>query len=183
MKRILQVLSALAVMGYPLTVYFGLQLLPSGVIAIVLCGLLITRLSLSRQQLKPMLAPLIVGIALTAASFIAKRHDWLLYYPVVINLSMLALFGHSLKYGPCMIERLAKLKEPDLPPEAKPYLVKVTLIWCLFFVLNGLMALYTALATSIETWTLYNGFIAYLLMGTLLGGEWLYRTLWLKKHG
>jgi len=183
MKRILQVLSALAVMGYPLAVYFGLQLLPSGVIAIVLCGLLITRLSLSRQQLKPMLAPLIVGIALTAASFIAKRHDWLLYYPVVINLSMLALFGNSLKYGPCMIERLAKLKEPDLPPEATPYLVKVTLIWCLFFVLNGLMALYTALATSIETWTLYNGFIAYLLMGTLLGGEWLYRTLWLKKHG
>jgi uncharacterized membrane protein len=183
MKALLQILSALAVMAYPIAVYFGLQYLPNGIIALVLCGLLITRLSLSKKQLTPMLAPLAVGIVLTAASFIAQRHDWLLFYPVVINFSMLALFIHSLNHGPSMIERLAKFKEPDLPAKATPYLIKVTKLWCALFVFNGLMALYTALATSIETWTLYNGLIAYVLIGALLGGEWLYRTLWLKKHG
>ncbi|MGM8891995.1 Clp protease, partial [Psychrobacter sp. 1Y1] len=110
-----------------------------------------------------------------------KENNWLLFYPVVINLTMLGLFGYSLKHGPSMIERLARLKEPDLPDEAIGYLNSVTLIWCGLFIFNGSMALYTALYTSIETWTLYNGLIAYLLIGSLLGGEWLYRTFWLKK--
>ncbi|ABK46582.1 conserved hypothetical protein [Shewanella sp. ANA-3] len=43
------------------------------------------------------------------------------------------------------------------------------------------MAAYTAAFTSLATWTLYNGLIAYVLMGLLLGGEWLYRSFWLKK--
>ena len=42
--------------------------------------------------------------------------------------------------------------------------------------LNGSVALYTALFTSLATWTLYNGFIAYLLMGTLFAVELLCRT-------
>jgi uncharacterized membrane protein len=98
-----------------------------------------------------------------------------------MNLTMLALFSYSLYQGPSMIERLARLKEPDLPDEAIGYLKKVTLLWCGLFILNGSMAAYTAAFTSLATWTLYNGLIAYLLMGLLLGGEWLYRSFWLKK--
>jgi len=33
----------------------------------------------------------------------------------------------------------------------------------------------TARFASLQTWTLYNGLIAYLLMGVLFGGEWLLR--------
>ena len=80
-----------------------------------------------------------------------------------------------------MIEQLARLKEPDLPQTAVGYLNKVTLIWCGLFIFNASVALYTALYTDLATWTLYNGLIAYLLIGLLLALEWLYRTLWLKK--
>ncbi|ABV34936.1 conserved hypothetical protein [Shewanella sediminis HAW-EB3] len=181
MRLFLQIVTSLLLIGYPLAVYFGLNYLPAGTIAMVLCLFLILRLLIQKQQVKSMVLPVLVGIGLTAGSFIAKRHDWLLYYPVVINLSMLLLFGYSLKSGPSMIERLARLKEPDLPDEAIPYLQKVTLIWCGLFVFNGVVALYTARYSSLEIWTLYNGLIAYLLIGSLLGGEWLYRTIWLKK--
>ncbi len=181
MRLLLQLVTGLLVIGYPIAVYFGLNYLPPGIIALVLCLILLLRLAILKQQVKSMLIPVLVGIGLTAGSFIAKRNDWLLYYPVVINLSMLFLFGHSLKQGPSMIERLARLKQPDLPDEAIPYLRKVTQLWCGLFILNGTVAFYTAQFTSLEFWTLYNGFIAYLLIGTLLGGEWLYRTLWLKK--
>ncbi|WP_394389959.1 hypothetical protein [Shewanella woodyi] len=180
-QKALQIVTSVILLGYPLAVYFGLNYLPAGTIAMVLCSLLILRLIVQKQQVKSMILPVAVGIGLTAASAIAKRHDWLLYYPVVINLSMLALFAYSLKIGPSMVERLARLKEPELPDEATPYLKKVTLIWCGLFVFNGSVALYTACYTSLETWTLYNGLIAYLLIGSLLGGEWLYRTIWLKK--
>ncbi len=181
MRLFLQIVTSLLLLGYPFAVYFGLNYLPAGSIAMVLCLFLILRLLIQKQQVKSMVLPVLVGIGLTAGSFIAKRHDWLLYYPVVINLSMLFLFGYSLKSGPSMIERLARLKEPDLPDEAIPYLQKVTLIWCGLFIFNGVVALYTANYSSLEIWTLYNGLIAYLLIGSLLGGEWLYRTIWLKK--
>lgn len=181
MQLFLQIATSLLLLLYPLAVYFGLNYLPAGTIALVLCVILILRLVIQKQQVKAMILPIIVGIGLTAASFIAKRHDWLLYYPVVVNLSMLLLFVFSLKFGPSMIERLARLKDPNLPDEAIPYLKKVTLIWCGLFVLNGSVALYTAKYSSLEIWTLYNGLIAYLLIGSLLGGEWLYRTIWLNK--
>lgn len=182
MKALLQITTVITLVGYPFAVYLGLQYLSGSLIAIVLCALLIIRLGLSKAQAKPMLIPILVGIGLTAGSFIAKKQDWLLFYPVVINLTMLGLFSYSLYKGPCMIERFARLKHADLPLSAIPYLQKVTKIWCLFFILNGAVALYTALACTLETWTLYNGFIAYLLMATLLGGEWIYRRFWLLPH-
>ncbi|MEI6859755.1 MAG: hypothetical protein V5788_08260 [Shewanella sp.] len=181
MRLFLQIVTGALLLGYPLTVYFGLKYLPAGTLAMVLCFILVIRLLIQKQQVKAMVLPILMGIGLTAASFIAKQHDWLLYYPVVINFSMLILFAYSLKLGPSMIERLARLKDPELPDEATPYLKKVTLIWCGLFIVNGSVALYTVHYASLDIWTLYNGLIAYLIIGSLLGGEWLYRSIWLKK--
>ena len=44
-----------------------------------------------------------------------------------------------------------------------------------FFIVNGSIALVTALWSSFEIWSLYNGFIAYLIMGLLLVGEYIVR--------
>jgi uncharacterized membrane protein len=55
------------------------------------------------------------------------------------------------------------------------YTFRITQIWCAFFLINGTLAAYTALFTSRAAWALYNGLIAYLLMGALFAGEWLYR--------
>lgn len=133
MRVLLQVLTALALIAYPVAVYLGLNYLPAGTIALVLCLLLVVRLMLQKQKVKTLVLPLLVGIALTAGSFVAKRSDWLLYYPVVINLTMLALFSYSLYQGPSMIERLARLKEPDLPDEAIGYLKKSpALVWLIY---------------------------------------------------
>lgn len=181
MRLFLQIVTSLVVIGYPLAVYFGLHYLPSGTIALLLCAVLLLRLVLQQQKLKALRLPIFIGIGLTAGSFFARQHDLLLFYPVVINLTMLGLFSYSLLRGPSMIEQLARLKEPDLPQTAIGYLNKVTLIWCGLFIFNASVALYTAIYTDLATWTLYNGLIAYLLIGLLLAGEWLYRTLWLKK--
>ncbi|WP_227977792.1 hypothetical protein [Arenimonas daejeonensis] len=74
-----------------------------------------------------------------------------------------------------MIERLARLQHPDLPPAAIAYVAKVTRAWCLFFAVNGGIALWTALAASDATWALYNGLVAYLLIGAMFLGERLLR--------
>lgn len=97
------------------------------------------------------------------------------WYPVWVSVLMLLLFGGSLLTKQSVIERLARLSEPNLPPEGVRYTRRVTQIWCVFFVFNGVLAAALVWAQAWQAWALYTGVIAYILMGLLLGGEWLYR--------
>jgi uncharacterized membrane protein len=81
-----------------------------------------------------------------------------------------------------MIERFARLAQPDLPEVAVIWTKKVTSVWCLFFILNTCIALYTVLFTSTQIWVLYNGFISYLLMGLLFAGEFILRKIHQRKN-
>ncbi|MDY7578932.1 hypothetical protein RGU70_11430 [Herbaspirillum sp. RTI4] len=114
-------------------------------------------------------------LALTALIFWGNAALPLKLYPVAVSVAMLALFGYSLIYPPSFIERMARLKEPDLPPQAVAYTRRVTQIWCVFFIINGSIALATALWMSAAVWSLYTGVISYGLMATLFCGEYLVR--------
>jgi uncharacterized membrane protein len=81
-----------------------------------------------------------------------------------------------------MVERIARFREPALPQEAVKYTRRVTQVWCLFFLGNGLIALWTAIWQSARAWFWYNGVIAYLLIGALFAGEWLIRHRMLEKQ-
>ncbi|EPC5230590.1 COG4648 family protein [Klebsiella quasipneumoniae] len=121
------------------------------------------------------------GMTLCIASYLLKTHQLLLFYPVVVNSVMLAVFGGSLWSTMPIIERLARLREPDLPERAVRYTRRVTQIWCAFFIINGGIALFTALYGDLSLWTAWNGMISYLLMGTLMAGEWLVRQRVIKR--
>lgn len=96
-------------------------------------------------------------------------------YPVAVNAIMLVAFLTSLWRGMPMIERLARLREPDLPPEGVRYTRRVTWAWCGFFVINGTLAGWTALYADLATWSLYNGVISYGLIALMFAGEYLLR--------
>jgi uncharacterized membrane protein len=98
-------------------------------------------------------------------------------YPALMTGAMLFAFARSLAKPPTMIERFARMAEPNLAESGVRYTRTVTWVWCAFFVLNGAVALWTALAASLETWAIYNGVVSYILMGALLGGEFLVRGL------
>lgn len=174
------------VLAWPLLVCFGLVhnglhwLLP------VMALLLLLRLFQVRKQAGPLRGVLqavaLVGIALCTASALLKTHQLLLFYPVVVNLVMLAVFGGSLWSAMPIVERLARLREPALPPAGVRYTRQVTRIWCLFFIVNGSIALFTALHGDMTLWTAWNGAIAYMLMGTLMAGEWLVRRRLMKRE-
>jgi uncharacterized membrane protein len=104
-------------------------------------------------------------------------------YPFLMNVVTFTLFAYSLFYPPSMVERIARMTEPDLPPQTIGYTRRVTQVWCVFFIFNGAIALYTTLRASQEAWSLYNGVIAYLLMGLMFGGEYLARLRFKRRHG
>jgi len=98
-------------------------------------------------------------------------------YPALMNASMLAAFAQTLWRGPSMIERFARLAEPNLPESGVRYTRLVTWVWVVFFIVNGAIAAWTAFYADWPLWTLYNGLIAYIAMGVLFAGEWLVRPL------
>ena len=96
-------------------------------------------------------------------------------YPALVNAVLLGTFSYSLAKPPTVIERFARLKHPNPPQRVIDYARAVTKVWCVFFILNGSAAIATAVWGSDAVWALYNGLISYILMGSLMGIEWLVR--------
>lgn len=173
---------AVVTLAYPFIALFAVKAIGPIPVVAALCLLLVLRVAFGWGKGVPLgmaVAPLVVAL-LMGLTMVWDAHRAVRFYPVFMNAAMLAAFAASLFRGPSMIERLARIAEPDLPEAGVRYTRKVTMVWCLFLLLNGLVALWTALYASFETWTLYNGFIAYLLMGALFGGEFLVRK-WVRK--
>jgi uncharacterized membrane protein len=165
---------------YPLAIWLlGERVEPRWLaLSLVLLGAL--RLAAARQRVWVGVA--LVAFALAALSG-ALNEAWpLRWYPVLVNASLLVLFGVTLVRGPSMVERLARLKEPELPPHAVAYTRRVTQAWCGFFAVNGSIAAATALFGTDRQWALYNGGIAYVLIGLFAGVEYLVRLRVKARH-
>jgi uncharacterized membrane protein len=115
------------------------------------------------------------AIVLALVSMWRGSSKAMLYYPVLVNAAMLLLFGSSLAFPPTIVERIARFRHPHLPERRRLHTRRVTVAWCIFFVGNGAAALYTATFASFDTWALYNGLIAYVLIGAMFAGELLTR--------
>jgi uncharacterized membrane protein len=76
---------------------------------------------------------------------------------------------------PPVAEKFARVWVQNLSEDEIRYCRKVTQVWCAFFAGNGSLAAGLAVYASLGIWTIYNGVIAYLLMGTLFASEFLYR--------
>ncbi|RRJ95119.1 DNA gyrase subunit B [Opitutaceae bacterium TAV4] len=184
--KALDLLSTLALVLYPFAIYAGVSSWGIGVLAPLLLAVFGLRLLRARprpRELFPVtVAVATVGIILVMASWILKRSGWLLYYPVAVSLILLAVFGWTLLRPPSLVERLARLADPRLPPAAVAYTRNVTRVWCVFFACNALAALATCLRGDLRLWTLYNGAVSYLLIGLLMAGEWLVRRRFMSRH-
>jgi uncharacterized membrane protein len=165
---------------YPVAAYFSLRSLRPGWLAGLLIVASFVRLIAARASGTPLTPQLLLvpvgGIALALWSLLRAAPDAMLYYPALCNGVLLCVFGYSVLYPPTVVERIARLEDGPLTPEAVRYTRRVTIAWVAFFVVNGSIAVYTALRTSLNTWALYNGFVAYLLIGAMFGGEWLLRA-------
>ena len=161
---------------YPFVVYLSLGRLEPRVLALILLIVYGTRFLIGRRTSPTYAAWMFFAVAsFVVVVFAQGSATTLYYYPVVINIILFVLFGYSLAYPPTVIEKIARLQEPDLAPSGVAYTRKVTFVWLIFFVVNGSIALTTAIHGDVALWSLYNGLIAYLLMGVVFLAEFLVR--------
>ncbi|WP_293931674.1 hypothetical protein [Iodobacter sp.] len=174
------VILAVLTLLYPLLIYRGMGHFEPKWLALLLLAIALTRAVLSKEKVWLIAA---AGAAVLAAiSFFSNQALPLKLYPVLVNAVLCLVFALTLVYPPSAIERLARLSEPDLPPSGVRYTRRVTQVWCGFFIFNGSAALMSALWSD-AAWAIYNGLIAYLLMGILFLGEWLIRRRVKAAHG
>jgi len=182
--RLVTVLLGLLLVLYPVLVYLGLQQFGPRALACILLIAALIKLGATKLAHQPMgngawlllAATLAGGLTLLTGSVIGLK-----FYPVIVSLVLLGVFGVSLYRPPSMIERFARLQTPDLPAHAVAYTRKVTWVWCGFFVVNGTIAGVSVFASD-KLWALYNGLISYLLIGLLLAGEYLIRVRVQRKY-
>lgn len=136
-------------------------------------------------NLKPLISSiflLIIGIA----CFLTNSSLFLKLYPIVVCATLLFVFGITIFTRPNIIFRFATLQDKSIigsvnEKRVERYCLKVTYIWCSFFILNSLVAAYTAFFCDEKIWTIYNCGISYGIMGIIFAVEFIVRSFVNKK--
>ena len=161
---------------YPVLVVTSTHLFGPYVTLILVCALLLLGLTRSSRLMPVALLwlPAVVVVVVTVVGLLDAQLG-VRIYPVAMNIALLCAFAHSLWHPPSMIERFARLIDPDLDARGVRYTRKVTMVWVGFFAVNGSLALWVAVAGSWLEWTIYNGAVAYGLAGLVFAVEYVIR--------
>lgn len=187
MRRLAGGLRAALLLAYPFIVYGAYTRLDTRGVGLVLLGLyalsFASRLRGSWAELLAVLRQHLGLVALIALAVWSGERSLLLLLPMAVSLYLLWTFARSLREGPPMIERFARIVEDDLPDFTLPYCRRVTWVWCVFLGANALCVAVLAFSAPLGWWVFYTGFVFYLLMGLLLAGEFVWRKLWFRHYG
>jgi uncharacterized membrane protein len=167
------VLTVLGGMIYPAVVYVSLPQVSPFILAAVGLGLIAMRMWGVRRSggASAWIPALAIVAATLAALSVVSPGLAVKAYPAMISVAAASVFGASLIWPPNLIERIARLKEPDLSLQGQIYTRRVTQVWTSFLLINAGISGATAFWGSPEQWMLWNGLISYLLMGVLFVGE------------
>lgn len=167
-------------MLYPFLLYFGRDTL--GVRAICLFMAIAWGLRAVFSEQRPHRTLAIICTVFFTLQLLIQLTSIMYWYPVMLSTVLLTVFASSLYAEHTVIERLARLREPNLPPKGVRYTRCLTQIWCVFFIFNMLITSILIWLKQWHLWMVYTGVISYLIMGLLFVGEWLYRQFILHKH-
>lgn len=162
--------------AYPLLVYVLIRQGRIRHAGLVLLAVVLVRFLAGGSWRGWSLAVLVAGTLMVAAIATTNSELLVRLYPVVVNVVLLSAFAVTLWRPPSMIERIARSTGVALDAAGVQYVRNVTVVWVGFFVVNGGIALATAMAASREVWALYNGLLSYLIAGVLFGAERLVRS-------
>lgn len=168
---IVRIFAVLVLLIYPFAVW---QLLEHGMIASAALFLAVAALLNACIKRSPIgFVCVACALVLAFCAGVLDMQNALKLYPVFVNAALFTVFAASLRGTP-MVETFARLRHKNLPAHA--------VVWCVFFIVNGLVALDSALFRSDAWWALYNGAVSYVLIAVLFAAEFAVRILVQRKH-
>lgn len=175
-SRFIGLVSAIFTLGFPAFVFFAHDAVVPSVIALVGAGLLLARLTTVSRETQPIVIfGLTGGVFLLVIAAVTGDKTTMLMYPTLINASLMVLFAITLWRPPSLAERLARMRGMDVSPEGVTYTRWVTIVWALFFFLNGSIAAVLAVWGDIAIWAFYTGVLGYVMAGIVMAAELIFR--------
>jgi uncharacterized membrane protein len=169
--------------AYPFMVYFGISILPPSFFGLVLVVLLALRFGVLLPEERLLFLPVLLvflGYAIATVAFDSAQ--LLLIYPALVNFTLCLVFANSLRHEEPLLLRIVRARGYAISDHTPRYLYRLTAVWAVFFILNGLVSIWTS-TLSMQAWTLYNGLISYFMVAILGVGEWLFRRHYKKRVG
>jgi len=169
-------ISGLGLLWLGLTVaYLASSALGHRAAALVVLGLMAGALmgTLGRR-----LPGLVVGVALAASAWrFADDVAFLVFIPPLAAFAFMTFFfGRTLRAGSePLINRIARMEQPDLPLDTARYARRLTGVWSICFATLFLVALGLAPLLSLEAWSRWVQGLGYAVPGALFLGEYAYR--------
>ena len=170
LTQITKILIGIFVIAYPFMVFYALQ----QNVAIRFIGLVLLMVvifSFMRNKNKYML---ISGLFLCFLIILFNQEIFLKFYPVLMNTAVCTIFTLSLKKTPLITQFAQKMQKEPLNQEKLNYTRKATKAWAIFMFMNTVASLITVFLSD-EIWAIYNGFISYILIGTMMLSEYIIR--------
>ena len=121
----------------------------------------------------------VLAIAVVWAVYFLRGNIWFRLYPVLITGAFLAAFAMSLCRTP-LVEKFARGMGESLDEGGVAYCRSATVAWTVFLAVHFSITVATLFASR-TVWAVYNGFIAYLLIGGMFLGEYIARRR--ARHG
>ena len=191
LKLIFRIIFIIAAVLYPALVYYSLVIreIPLRHFSLFIIAFALTAFiaATSRSRgaastKKPFFQGPLVLLAVGVLCLAVNSVIILRFYPLIMNIMFLAVFGSTFFSPPNMIFRFAVLQDKSIKgslgeKRIEAYCRKVTVVWCAFFLLNGSAAAWTIFFGTDKIWSIYNGGISYIIMGALFAGEFLVRKM------
>ncbi len=173
-----QVFDTVVLAAYPLIVLVGLTWLDvrwTALLLLVLFGRKAVAAVLGDRGASAIVLVQVLGTGgLLAGAAISDSEIFLRFTPFLISVLFFGQFAFSLRGTP-IIERFARLKRADLPPDHVRYCRGLTKIWLLVFLGNSALVLAAAFVESKALWALLVGPVSYVYLGGFLAGEYVFR--------
>jgi uncharacterized membrane protein len=167
-------ISGVSLVAYPLLVWLGWGRISTRALGTALLLALGTRFLVFGSKGRALAPAALIPLVPVALGAISDDPRLFLWYPAFVTGATGFWFGSSLRGRPA-VEGFARLRHPELPPEAIRHCRQATFAWTVFLAANTLVSAASALAGNLRFWTVWNGAVSYILMGLMFAGEYAVR--------
>lgn len=132
------------------------------------------------------LALYVLFAVLGTVNLLTDTHYALFFPPLLINLTIAAVFGATLRPGSTpLVEQMMRFEYEGQPPPAalKGFARNLTWIWTLYLAGVALSSVVLALTARLEVWSLFTNILNYVFAVILLFAQYLYRFLRYRQYG
>ena len=167
---ITKILLGIFVVIYPFVIFYALQ----QNIAIKFMGLVLLAVVIFSFLRNKNTYMFTAGLTLCFLIMLFNQEIFLKLYPVLMNACMCAIFALSLNKKPLITKFAEKLQSRPLNKHEVQYTTKATIAWVIFMAINTVVSFITVFLSN-QIWVWYNGLISYILIGTMMLGEYIVR--------